>query len=244
MVEPDRRGHDDIVAHRHPACMLTGDHVPRILEAFDLGSWGRLSDGPVASGRLGSIWRLDAERGSWAVKEVGDDGCAELLEGAAFQEAVARRRYPDTCGAPHAGGRGHRRLRWGAGQAARLGGPPRRGSEPRSGGCRAVGRRPPPRRLRRLDRRRPVVHGAGRGRAMVRAGRRAPRTSRPVRRRARCAAPGAGRHGGVPRRSAARPPDLSSRSLGRQRPAHARRRSLRLRLRQRRPGRPVAGARR
>jgi Ser/Thr protein kinase RdoA (MazF antagonist) len=70
---------------------LTGDHVPCILEAFDLGSWGRLSGGPVASGRLGSIWRLDTERGRWAVKQVGDvgdDEVAELLEGAAFQEAV------------------------------------------------------------------------------------------------------------------------------------------------------------
>ncbi len=68
--------------------MLTGDHVPCILDAFGLGSWGRLSGGPVASGRLGSIWRLDTERGSWAVKQVGDDPVAELLEGAAFQEAV------------------------------------------------------------------------------------------------------------------------------------------------------------
>jgi Ser/Thr protein kinase RdoA (MazF antagonist) len=71
--------------------VLTDDHVPCILEAFDLGSWGRLSGGPVASGRLGSIWRLDVERGSWAVKQVGDAGddeLAELLEGAAFQEAV------------------------------------------------------------------------------------------------------------------------------------------------------------
>ena len=70
---------------------LTDDHVPCILEAFDLGSSGRLSSGPVASGRLGSIWRLDTERGSWAVKQVGDasdDEVAELLEGAAFQEAV------------------------------------------------------------------------------------------------------------------------------------------------------------
>ena len=67
---------------------LTDDHVPCILEAFDLGSWGRLSGGPVASGRLGSIWRLDTERGSWAVKQVGDGEVAELLDGAAFQEAV------------------------------------------------------------------------------------------------------------------------------------------------------------
>jgi hypothetical protein len=62
--------------------------VPRILDAFGLGSWGRLSDGPVASGRLGAIWRLDTEAGSWAVKEVGDVRDDELLEGARFQEAV------------------------------------------------------------------------------------------------------------------------------------------------------------
>jgi aminoglycoside phosphotransferase (APT) family kinase protein len=65
--------------------------VPALLAAFDLGSWGRLSDGPVASGRLGSIWRLDTQAGSWAVKQVGDasdDELAGLLEGAAFQEAA------------------------------------------------------------------------------------------------------------------------------------------------------------
>ena len=62
-----------------------------MLAAFDLGTWGQLSDGPVASGRLGSIWRLDAESGSWAVKQVGDvavDELAEILDGAAFQEAA------------------------------------------------------------------------------------------------------------------------------------------------------------
>jgi Ser/Thr protein kinase RdoA (MazF antagonist) len=62
--------------------------VPRILEAFGLGSWGSLSDGPVASGRLGSIWRLDTEEGSWALKQAGDAGDEEVLEGARFQEAV------------------------------------------------------------------------------------------------------------------------------------------------------------
>ena len=70
---------------------LADRHVPDILAAFDLGPEGRLSDGPVASGRLGSIWRLVAERGSWAIKQVGDirdEEVAELLEGAAFQEAV------------------------------------------------------------------------------------------------------------------------------------------------------------
>lgn len=80
---------------RHPAWMLrialSGGHVPALLAAFELGSWGRLSDGPVASGRLGSIWRLDTESGSWAVKEVGDasdEELAGLLEGASFQEAA------------------------------------------------------------------------------------------------------------------------------------------------------------
>jgi Ser/Thr protein kinase RdoA (MazF antagonist) len=70
---------------------LSDEHVPALLDAFDLGSRGRLSDGPVASGRLGSIWRLDTERGSWAAKQVGDasdDELAALFEGAAFQEAA------------------------------------------------------------------------------------------------------------------------------------------------------------
>jgi Ser/Thr protein kinase RdoA (MazF antagonist) len=69
---------------------LTDGHVAAILAEFDLGSWGRLSEGPVASGRLGSIWRLDSEGGSWAVKVVrdaSDDELAEVLDGAAFQEA-------------------------------------------------------------------------------------------------------------------------------------------------------------
>ena len=70
---------------------LNDGHVPSILAAFDLGPWGRLSNGPVASGRFGSIWRLDTERGRWAAKQVGDipdEDLAEQLEGAAFQEAA------------------------------------------------------------------------------------------------------------------------------------------------------------
>src|SRR4051794_22295487 len=85
----------DELSHHHPGCMLTlpldDGHLPSILAAFGLGSLGRLSSGPVAGGRLGSIWRLDTERGSWAVKQVGDvaEGeLAALLEGAAFQEAA------------------------------------------------------------------------------------------------------------------------------------------------------------
>jgi hypothetical protein len=70
---------------------LNDGHVASILAAFDLGCWGGLSDGPVANGRLGSIWRLDAESGSWAIKQVGDipdEDLAGVLEGAAFQEAA------------------------------------------------------------------------------------------------------------------------------------------------------------
>ena len=76
---------------------LDGDHVRAILAAFDLGSDGRLSDGPVATGRIGSIWRLDTDRGSWAVKQVDDadaDELASLLAGAAFQEAAAAAGVP------------------------------------------------------------------------------------------------------------------------------------------------------
>jgi aminoglycoside phosphotransferase (APT) family kinase protein len=71
--------------------VITDAHVPAILTAFGLGSGGRLSDEPVASGRIGSMWRLDTDRGSWAVKQVGDLAAGELaglLEGAAFQEAA------------------------------------------------------------------------------------------------------------------------------------------------------------
>ena len=70
---------------------LADRHVPGILAAFDLGSRGELSNGAVASGRLGSIWRLDTDPGSWAVKQVEDatdSEIAEINEGAAFQEAA------------------------------------------------------------------------------------------------------------------------------------------------------------
>jgi Ser/Thr protein kinase RdoA (MazF antagonist) len=64
-------------------------NVPAIVAAYDLGSSGRLSNGPVAQGRLGSIWRLDTDSGSWAVKRLGPTDPDELLEiedGARFQE--------------------------------------------------------------------------------------------------------------------------------------------------------------
>lgn len=73
------------------AAELGEEHVPGVLAAFALGVDGRLSDGPVARGRLGAIWRLDTDRGSWAVKRIedaDDDAHAGILDGAAFQEAA------------------------------------------------------------------------------------------------------------------------------------------------------------
>jgi Ser/Thr protein kinase RdoA (MazF antagonist) len=74
-----------------PVVPLDGGHVASILAGFGLGSWGRLSEGPVASGRLGSVWRLDTECGSWAVKQVdntSEEELAGVFEGAEFQEAA------------------------------------------------------------------------------------------------------------------------------------------------------------
>jgi Ser/Thr protein kinase RdoA (MazF antagonist) len=70
---------------------LREDHVQALLESFDLGQDAQVSDGPVASGRLGSIWRLETDRGAWAVKvedELEEADLPELLNGAAFQEAA------------------------------------------------------------------------------------------------------------------------------------------------------------
>jgi len=39
-----------------------------LARAFSLGGAARLSDGPVARGKQGLVWRLDTTEGSWAVK--------------------------------------------------------------------------------------------------------------------------------------------------------------------------------
>lgn len=76
-------------------------HLPRLLEAFGLGTIGHLSAGPVAEGRVGSIWRLDTELGSWVVKPVagdlGPEGRAALDETTRFQEAARRAGVPTPC---------------------------------------------------------------------------------------------------------------------------------------------------
>ena len=77
---------------------VEGRHVPELLETFGLGRTGRLSAGPMAEGRVGSIWRLDTEHGSWAVKPVAGDlrpeGLAALEETTAVQEAALRDGVP------------------------------------------------------------------------------------------------------------------------------------------------------
>jgi aminoglycoside phosphotransferase (APT) family kinase protein len=56
---------------------------------FALGQAARLSEGPVARGKQGLVWRLDTADGSWAVKvpfrRPGED---EVRLAAAFQEAA------------------------------------------------------------------------------------------------------------------------------------------------------------
>lgn len=68
--------------------MLRGDEGERVAEAFGLGAPARL-DGPVASGRLGDVWRLTTPRGRWAVKEHRHDPDPAACErDAAYQDAV------------------------------------------------------------------------------------------------------------------------------------------------------------
>ena len=65
---------------------------------FALGKVARLSDGPVARGRQGLVWRLDTADGSWAVKvpfHPSDEDDVRLA--AAFQDAACAASVP----APH-----------------------------------------------------------------------------------------------------------------------------------------------
>lgn len=43
-------------------------HATEIARRFDLGGAAQLSDGPVARGKQGLVWRLETEQGRWAVK--------------------------------------------------------------------------------------------------------------------------------------------------------------------------------
>jgi len=56
---------------------------------FALGQAARLSDGPVARGKQGLVWRLDTADGSWAVKVAFHQSSEdEVLLATAFQEAA------------------------------------------------------------------------------------------------------------------------------------------------------------
>jgi Ser/Thr protein kinase RdoA (MazF antagonist) len=56
---------------------------------FGLGGAARLSDGPVARGKQGLVWRLDTADGSWAVKvPLRQSDEDEVRPAAAFQEAA------------------------------------------------------------------------------------------------------------------------------------------------------------
>ena len=62
----------------------------RIAEEFDLGRARRLSDGPVARGKQGVVWRLETTEGRWAVKVVhGAVGEDQVAACATFQDAAA-----------------------------------------------------------------------------------------------------------------------------------------------------------
>jgi aminoglycoside phosphotransferase (APT) family kinase protein len=62
---------------------------------FGLGGAARLSDGPVARGKQGLVWRLDTAEGRWAVKVPFDPSDEdEVRTSTAFQEAACAAGVP------------------------------------------------------------------------------------------------------------------------------------------------------
>src|SRR5688500_13030035 len=60
-----------------------------VARRFGLSRPVRLSDGPVARGKQGVIWRLDTANGSWAVKAAFEAGTEEDVRASTlFQEAA------------------------------------------------------------------------------------------------------------------------------------------------------------
>ena len=71
---------------------------PDLARQFALGGGARLSEGPVARGKQGVVWRLDTTEGSWAVKAPFTPSqedevrlSAELQEAAYLAECPRRR---------------------------------------------------------------------------------------------------------------------------------------------------------
>ncbi len=86
-----------------------GDQVDAadLARRFGLGKAARLSDGPVARGKQGLVWRLDTADGSWAVKmPFHRSSEAKVASAAVFQEAACAAGVPAPAGAAH-----HRRMR-------------------------------------------------------------------------------------------------------------------------------------
>jgi Ser/Thr protein kinase RdoA (MazF antagonist) len=80
------------------ACTLCWSDLVDAVELarrFGLGPAAKLSDGPVARGKQGSVWRLDTAEGGWAVKlpfrQSGED---EVRLATTFQEAACAAGVP------------------------------------------------------------------------------------------------------------------------------------------------------
>ena len=72
-----------------------------LADRFGLGRASKLSDGPVARGRQGEVWRLETAEGRWAVKapfqESGED---RVRVSAQFQEAACATGVPAPSSGP------------------------------------------------------------------------------------------------------------------------------------------------
>ena len=67
----------------------------QVARRFGLGRAARLSDGPVARGKQGLVWRLDTTDGSWAVKvPFHQSGEGDVRSATAFQEAACAAGVP------------------------------------------------------------------------------------------------------------------------------------------------------
>lgn len=75
--------------------MLNPGMAEEIAQLFDLGAGAVLTEGPVARGKEGLVWRLDTVRGRWAVKEPLRQVPPEQIDAAAvFQAAVGSAGVP------------------------------------------------------------------------------------------------------------------------------------------------------
>ena len=103
-------------------CVVVGIvDAAELADRFGLGRAPKLSDGPVARGRQGQVWRLETEDGRWAVKvpfhESGEDRVRASTQ---FQEAACAtgvpapsvRRATDGCVFARVGGRQVRVYEW------------------------------------------------------------------------------------------------------------------------------------